>query len=103
MLGHRENSEGLRRRAIAPGGGASRAAYIVLSHRPCQPFGGCQTPCEKPCGSWRNTGNFCRSYRTAKGRREGDLRRTAATFLRRSLGRRVGCRHKGKATAFLTF
>ena len=39
MLGHRVNSEGLRRRAIAPSGGAPKTPYIGFDNRYCQPFG----------------------------------------------------------------
>ena len=35
---HRLNSEGLRGRAIAPGGGASKRAYIVFGYGRCQRF-----------------------------------------------------------------
>ncbi len=37
MLGHRVNSEGLRGRAIALGGGAPKRCYIVFGGRNCQP------------------------------------------------------------------
>lgn len=37
MLGHRVNSEGLRGRAIALGGGAPKGTYIVFGRRGCQP------------------------------------------------------------------
>jgi hypothetical protein len=36
-FGHRVNSEGLRRRAIAPSGGASKRVYIVFALYFCQP------------------------------------------------------------------
>jgi hypothetical protein len=36
-FGHRVNSEGLRRRAIAPSGGASKGVYIVFALYFCQP------------------------------------------------------------------
>src|ERR1700684_3633558 len=37
MLGHRVNSEGLRGRAIALGGGAPKRVYIGFGCRYCQP------------------------------------------------------------------
>src|SRR5215471_18314691 len=40
MLGHRVNSEGLRRRAIAPSGGAPKRSYIGFGVGFCQPFRG---------------------------------------------------------------
>ncbi len=54
MLGHRVNSEGLRRRTIALGGGAPKSVYIVFGSRDCQP----SDMRKKPCGS-RESGNFC--------------------------------------------
>jgi hypothetical protein len=38
MFGHRVNSEGLRGRAIAPGGSAPKKGYIGSGRRFCQPF-----------------------------------------------------------------
>jgi hypothetical protein len=38
MFGHRVNSEGLRRRTIAPRGGAPKRVYICFAYRFCQPF-----------------------------------------------------------------
>jgi hypothetical protein len=38
MFGHRVNSEGLRGRAIAPGGSAPKKGYIGVGRRFCQPF-----------------------------------------------------------------
>jgi hypothetical protein len=40
MFGHRVNSEGLRGRAIAPGGSAPKKGYIGFGRRFCQPFRG---------------------------------------------------------------
>src|SRR5262249_51182135 len=42
MLGHRVNSEGLRRRAIAPSGGAPKRPYIGFGAGFCQPFRGAE-------------------------------------------------------------
>ena len=56
MLGHRVNSEGLRGRTIALGGGAPKRVYIVFGDRDCQP----SDMRIKPL--WirrRKVGNFC--------------------------------------------
>jgi hypothetical protein len=66
MLGHRVNSEGLRRRATARGGGAPKRTYIVFGRHNCQP----SEPRNKPCGS-RKSGNFCRLSRIGGEPRRG--------------------------------
>src|SRR5581483_4309543 len=63
MLGHRVNSEGLRRRAIAPGGGASKRVVYSLEGLSLSTFQVAKTPCELPkigqippaCASARRT------------------------------------------------
>jgi hypothetical protein len=116
MLGHRVNSEGLRRRTIARGGGAPKRVYIVFALHYCQPSGSENMPCGP-----RETGNSCRVWRSdsrtaaprqnAYAQREfavqihpfgALLRRTAATFLRRSSGCRL-CRNGDKRQLHLSF
>jgi hypothetical protein len=72
---HRINSEGLRRRAIAPSGGAPKRSYIVFRGGGCQRLG-------KPKSTLWIAPAFAHSVsKTRHG--EGGNRRTAATFLRR--------------------
>jgi hypothetical protein len=47
MLGHRVNSEGLRGRAIARGGGAPKRGYIVFALSYCQPSGSENKPMDR--------------------------------------------------------
>ncbi len=105
MLGHRVNSEGLRRCAIAPSGGAPKRTYIGFGELYCQPF----DTRKKPCGS-AEIGNFCPPAawpheslpRSSRARRQPPKpvgatvpRRTAATFLGRSWPHRSGRRNRG--------
>ena len=85
---HRENSEGLRRRAIAPKRRRrAKKGYIVFAPGCCQPFGGRK----KRCGS-----STVRQILPARIRYfAGPGRRTAATFLRRSLHYLIGVSHQG--------
>ena len=64
MLGHRVNSEGLRRRAIALGGGAPKRCYIVFGGRDCQPSDTTflTADCRKGC-------SFCLTSRRHRGDR----------------------------------
>jgi hypothetical protein len=66
MLGHRVNSEGLRRHATARGDGAPKRTYIVFGRHNCQP----SEPRNKPYGS-RKIGNFCRLSRIGGEPRRG--------------------------------
>ena len=93
---HRVNSEGLRRRAIAPRRRRAKRAYIVFGYGPLS------TACDvkiQPCESPAKRGRFAAARRHAApglaacaspAAESGRLRRTAATFLRRSLHNRVG-------------
>src|SRR5271168_5072537 len=103
MLGHRVNSEGLRRRAIAPGHGAPKRVYIVFALHYCQPsapkkalwivakatiLARSRTALvwhDAPPPAYTRNGNS----RSEFGFR-AMLRRTAATFLRRSLWNLAG-------------
>ena len=71
MLGHRVNSEGLRRRAIAPSGGAPKRVIYSLAPPAVSTF----RHTEKPCGSSENAANFAAS---AVCRRNPADRRRAA-------------------------
>jgi hypothetical protein len=123
MLGHRVNSEGLRRRAIAPSGGAPKRPYIGFGPGYCQPFRrGRGAKNQSFCAVSRASGTIplvtfahlafhdatciatCAGTRSATcpttwaatgaaiWRLGRTMRRTAATFLRRSLVNRVLCR-----------
>src|SRR5262249_53574767 len=103
MLGHRVNSEGLRRRAIAPSGGAPKRPYIGFGAGFCQPFRGAERLKKQsffavsgarakghtarrrcrfaiPTSLRGSAPEFCDVLRPIRR-----ARRTAATFLRRSL------------------
>ena len=56
MLGHRVNSEGLRRRAIAPSGGAPKRMIYSLRPPSLSTFGHAKSPVDR-----RKSGKFCRS------------------------------------------
>jgi len=114
MLGHRVNSEGLRGRAIALGGGAPKRCYIVFGLRYCQP-----SEAKRSAAVRGESGNFCRFLATIvvaaqtrlarpptapNPRVHAPARRTAATFLRRSLHNRVrDVAMRGKRQLHLSF
>jgi hypothetical protein len=100
MLGHRVNSEGLRRHATALSGNAPKRRYIVFGLRFCQP-----SDTRRITEKAAIFAGFAERRRSAvRGRCRGALRtgfmirirhlrmlrRTAATFLRRSLHNPVG-------------
>jgi hypothetical protein len=111
MFGHRVNSEGLRGRAIAPGGSAPKKGYIGFGRRFCQPFRGVKQAQKtwfcvvlRLCVYVGNaTPAFCDARRYPTSTLIRGLRRTAATFLRRSLVNSLLSRRGGKRQHHLSF
>src|SRR5271168_4029698 len=93
-FGHRVNSEGLRRRDIAPSGGASKRVYIVFVLYFCQPSDTRKKACAAAIFDFFRAGRGSPAAGLGKALIHAGsaaaaafamlLRRTAATFLRRS-------------------
>jgi len=87
MLGHRVNSEGLRGRAIALGGGAPKRCYIVFGLRYCQP-----SAAKRTAAVHGESGNFAAFSRRSLLRRKPALRGRQPPRIHVSARRRAALR-----------